>query len=174
MNFAVNREENFRFGYELYKKIKGQNEVVFLCVGSDKYVSDCLAPIVAELLRHSYNIPARVYGGVRYNVNATNLMEVVHYIEAMHENAKLVMIDATLDTNVGEVLIRDKAFAGVGKCLPNRTIGELSILGVVGRRVANFNLNSTRLKLVMQMADFIARGCYMAVRKNLEMCNGAK
>ena len=170
MNFSVSGAENFRFGYELYKKLKGEKEIVFLCVGSDKYVSDCLAPIVAEMLRHHYNIPARVYGGVRYNVNATNLMEVVHYIEAMYENAKIIMIDATLDANVGEVLIQDRAFAGMGKCLPNRPIGSLSILGVVGRRVANFNLNSTRLNLVMQMAEFIARGCYMAVRKNLDEC----
>lgn len=169
-NFATNGEEIFEFGYAIYKKIRGQRQVVFLCVGSDRFVSDSLAPIVAEIMRHTYNIPAIVYGGVGYNVNATNLMEVVHYIESRYEDALLVLIDATLDTNVGEVIIRDSAFAGVGKCLPNRKLGDVAILGVVGRRVADFNLNSTRLKVVLDMAEFIAKGCYMAVRKNLEMC----
>ncbi len=144
---------------------------MLLCVGSDKYVSDSLGPIVAEILRHIYNIPAIVYGGVGYNVNATNLIEVVHYIETMHEEAKIILIDATLDTNVGEILLRDNAFAGAGNCLLNRKLGNVAVLGVVGRRVANFNLNSTRLRTIMQMAEFIAKGCYVAVRKNLELNN---
>ena len=169
MNFKVNRENLFKFGYELLKKIKGRDKVVFLCVGSDKFVSDSLAPIVAEMLKRVYNIPAIVYGGIDYNINATNLMEVVHYIEAMQEDAMIILIDATLDVNVGEVIIRDGAFAGLGKCVPNRKLGDIAILGVVGRRYANFNLNSTRLKVIMQMAEFISKGCYLAVRKNQEI-----
>lgn len=168
MEFGLGREDLLRFGYELLKKIKGSEMVVFLCVGSDKFVSDSLAPIVAEMLKKVYNIPALVYGGVDYNVNATNLMEVVHYIEVVYEDATIILIDATLDANVGQVLLKDGAFAGGGKCIPNRRLGDIAVLGVVGRRVANFNLNSTSLKIVMQMAEFIAKGCYIAVRKSLE------
>ena len=170
MKFSVSGAELFKFGYEIFKKIKGCREVVFLCVGSDRFVSDSLAPIVAEMLRSTYNIPAIVYGGIRYNVNATNLMEVVHYVEVRHEEALVILIDATLDTEVGKVVLTNSAFAGAGNCLPNRKIGDISILGVVGRKVANFNLNSTRLNLVLDMAEFIAKGCYLAVRKNLEFC----
>lgn len=168
MKFSTDREDLLKFGYELFKRLKGKNNIVFLCVGSDKYVSDSLAPIVAEMLKRVYDIPAIVYGGIDYNVNAINLMEVVHYIEVMHDHATVVLIDATLDSCVGQVILRDKAFAGAGKCMPNRKIGDIAILGVVGKRIANFNLNSTRLKLVMQMAEFIAKGCYLAVYKNLE------
>ena len=169
MNFTTKREDLFKFSKAILGKIRGRGKPVFLCVGSDRYVSDCLAPIVAEMLKTTYNIPAIVYGGVDYNVNATNLMEVVHYIETMHEDATIILIDATLDTNIGEIILSDNAFAGAGKCIPNRKLGDIAILGVVGRRVANFNLNSTRLKVVMQMAKFIAMGCYLAVRKNIEL-----
>ena len=165
MEYRVNGQNLLPFGYEIYNKLKGMKEPIFLCVGSDKFVIDCLGPIVAEKLKNQYNIPAIVYGGLGYNVNRTNLMEVVNYISVMHSNSSIVLIDATVDKSVGTVKITGAAFAGLGKCIPNRRIGAVSILAVVERKIANFNLNSTRLKLVVDMAEFIAKGCFLAVNR---------
>lgn len=165
MIFAINRDNLLKFGYELYKKLIDVERPIFLCVGSDKFVSDSLAPIVAEKLKKEYKIPAIVYGGLDYNINATNLVQAVKYIETMYDNPTIVVIDATLDSNVGEVVLTSGVFAGFGKCVPNIKIGNISILGVVGRKVANFDLNSTRLSMIVNMADFIAKGCFLAVNK---------
>ena len=92
-------------------------------------------------------------------------MEAVCYIETIHPSSPIVLIDATLSSNVGAILLKDGCFAGVGKCLPIKKLGNISILGVVGRKVADFNLNSTRLKIVVDMARFIAKGCFLAINK---------
>ena len=73
-----------KFAYSLLNKLRGKEMPVFLCVGSDKFVCDCLAPIVAEMLTKKYNIPAYVYGGLDYNINASNLTQAKNYIETIH------------------------------------------------------------------------------------------
>ena len=165
MEYKIVAENLMLFGYELYTQLKMVKEPIFLCVGSDKFVMDSLAPIVAEKLKNEYNIPAIVYGGLGYNINRTNIQEAVNYISVMHENSSIVLIDATVGSAVGTVSITSGAMVGVGQCIPNRRIGELSILGVVERKIAQFNLNSTRLKLIVDMAEFIARGCFLAVTR---------
>lgn len=165
MRYRACSENLFGFAYSIYKELKGLKKPIFLCVGSDKFVFDSLAPIVAEKLKKEYDIPMLVYGGLSYNINANNLMEAVNYIETMHDGSSIILIDATLDKNVGEIVVTKGAFAGRGRCIPNRKIGDLSILGVVGRKVANFNLNSTSMSLIVSLADFIARGCFLAVNK---------
>lgn len=145
-----------KFAYSLLTKLRGKEMPVFLCVGSDKFVCDCLAPIVAEMLTKKYNIPAYVYGGLDYNINATNLTQAKNYIETMHSKNPIVLIDATLGENVGKVILSSGGYAGMGKILPLKKVGDLSILGVVGKTY-NFDLNSTKLGTILNEAKFIAR-----------------
>lgn len=163
MGYKNDTEELKQFALELYRKIKRNGRPVFLCVGSDKFVLDSLGPIIAEKLKKQYNINAYVYGGLDFNVNANNLMQVVNYIETEHPNSFLILIDATLGDNVGEVELRNGSFAGLGRCLPIKKIGLCSILGVVAKKSHDFNLNSTRLKTVVDLAEFITKGCAMVI-----------
>lgn len=163
METRESREKLKNFAYEILKRIKLYGRPVFLCVGSDKYVCDSLAPIVAEMLKNEFNINAYVYGGLDYNIDGTNLMQAVNYVETQHPNSFLVIIDASLGESPGEVKVTEGAFAGLGRSLPIRKIGTMSILGVVGKKSGNFNLNSTRLKVIMNLAKFISTGCAMAL-----------
>lgn len=153
---TLNDEKNFAIS--LLEKLRGKEMPVFLCVGSDKFVCDSLAPIVAEMLTKKYNIPAYVYGGLDYNINAANLTEAVNYIETMHPRNPLVLIDATLDDNVGRVKLTTGGFAGMGRLIPMKRIGDISILGIVGKKYKEFDLNSTKLGIVMKLAKFISLG----------------
>jgi len=165
MYFEPQKNNLMEFSATLYRYFLNKEKPVFLCVGSDKFVADSLGPIVAEMLKKQYNIDTYVYGGIDYNVNANNLMQVVNYVETIHSQNPIVVIDATLGPNVGQVVINEGVFAGLGKCIPTCKIGQLSILGVVERKVAKFNLNSTRLHTVIKMAEFISLGCYIAFEK---------
>lgn len=151
------------FALEIYNQLTGEDLPVFLCVGSDKVVADSLAPIVAEMLVHKYNVPAYVYGGLEYNINATNLSLVTNYIECTHPRSQIILIDATLSENIGNVIITTGAYAGMGKVLPIRKLGNFSILGVVGKKYKTFQLNTTRLKVVKNLAHFISKGISMAL-----------
>jgi putative sporulation protein YyaC len=167
----IDKQKLFNFSYVVYSKIKALGKPVFLCVGSDKWVCDSFGPIVAEKLKHEYNIDAYVYGGLDYNVNANNLIEVVNYIETVHGDLPIILIDATLGDDVGSVQVKDGVFAGMGKVLPMRKIGALSILGVVGRAGRDFNLNSTRLQVVLELCQFVSLGCFLALSKFQEAKN---
>lgn len=170
MEYSTSIGDLMKFAKALLDRLDIARPPVFLCVGSDKFVCDSVAPIVAEILKKEYDVPAYVYGGLDYNINATNLMEAVNYIETVHPDSHIVLIDATLDENVGKVRLCDGCFAGMGRCLPIKKVGMTSILAVVGRKIANFDLNSVRLKNVINLSRFIAQGCFMAVSK-LQLSN---
>lgn len=155
--FSLDKVGQKKFVLSLFEMLRGKEMPVFLCVGSDKFVSDSLAPIVSELLIKKYNIPAYVYGGLDYNINATNLTQAINYIETMHPRNPIVLIDATLGEHVGKVLLTSGGFCGMGKILPLKKVGDISILGVVGKNHKNFDLNSTRLSLVVSQAKFISQ-----------------
>lgn len=151
------------FALEIYNRLDIDKNPVFLCVGSDKVVADSLAPIVGEILVNKYNIPAFVYGSLDYNINATNLSFVINYIECEHPHSQIVLIDATLSQNVGNVIVTNGSFAGLGKILPIKKLGDFSILGVVGKKEKTFQLSSTRLRLIKDLSCFIAKGIAMAI-----------
>ena len=163
MIYDNNGESLFKFAYDLRERLQGEKTPVFLCVGSDKSVCDSLAPMVAEMLKKEYNIGAYVYGGLKYNINASNLMEAVNYIESVHGDRDIILIDATVGNDVGKIKLTEGSYAGMGKCLPIRKIGILSILGVVARGNADFRLNTVKLGCVVALSRFIAKGCYLAV-----------
>lgn len=156
--FRITKDGQKEFVYSLLEKLRGKEMPIFLCVGSDKFVCDSLAPIVGEMLTKKYNIPAYVYGGLDYNINAHNLVQAVNYIETIHPKNPIFLIDATLDDNIGSIKLTDGGYAGMGRIMPLKKIGNYSILGVVGHRHKEFNLNSTKLSLVMKMAEFISLG----------------
>lgn len=160
--YGLNRDELKKFAYSVFCKLNGKAKPVFLCVGSDKFVCDSLAPIVGEILIKKYNINAYVYGSLDYNINANNLTLAMNYIETQHPGSQIILIDATLGDNVGKVVVSNGSFAGLGKILPIKKIGDFSILGVVGRKSKNFDLNSTRLNLVVSLSKFIAKGIALA------------
>ena len=163
------------FALDILKRLHLGKIPVFLCVGSDKYVCDSLGPIISELLTKKYNIEAYVYGGLDYNINANNLSQAINYVETEHPYSQIVLIDATLGDNVGNVVVTNGSYAGLGKVLPIRKIGNFSVLGVVNKKSKTFDLNSTKLKIVLDEANFIAKGIAMAVgehvkRRDLNNC----
>lgn len=164
MGKYISKLDNIKdLAFEIYTRLNKATVPIFVCIGCDKFVCDSLAPIVAEKLKHEYNISAFVYGGLDYNITASNLMECMNYIEAQHDGAQIITIDATLGENLGEIKLTKSCYPALAKGLPKRKIGDFGILGVVGKSSADFNLNSTRLKVVMNMADDISKAIAMAV-----------
>ena len=141
---------------------------VFMCVGSDKIVMDSLAPVVSELLTKKYNIPAFVYGGLEYNINAKNLLYSKHFIEIMHPDSKIFVIDATIGERgeLGQVkLVLDGVIPAANTLDFPKKIGDYAILGVVGTGGINDKivLGSTKMQDIIDMAEFIAESLAKAI-----------
>lgn len=143
-------------------------DIVIVCIGSDRATGDCLGPLVGDKLS-KLNNPFTVYGTLEHPVHAKNLHETVEQIHKNHINPFIIAIDASLGTSrhVGYVSVINGALKpgiGVNKDLP--LIGDVSITGIVGisGMINQMIIQTTRLNLVMHLADFISRGLYFAKR----------
>lgn len=144
----------------------GSREVVFVCIGTDRATGDCLGPLVGTRLR-SFRSSINVYGTLQEPAHATNMVQVLDKVYSSYQHPLIVAVDACLGSSerVGFINIRKgslKPGTALKKTLPE--IGDFYVSGVVnvGGFLEHMVLQNTRLYLVYQMADTIARGLYMA------------
>lgn len=148
---------------------RDKRDIVFVCIGTDRSTGDSLGPLIGTKLK-KLQIQATVYGTLEQPVHATNLTDYIHLIQSDHKNPFIIAVDACLGqlSNVGFLSVGRgsvKPGAAVKKDLPS--IGDAYITGIVN--VSGFMehlvLQSTRLNLVMKMADTISNAIYFALRK---------
>ncbi|KZE39124.1 sporulation protein [Bhargavaea cecembensis] len=137
-------------------------EVVFLCIGSDRYVGDSLGPLVGSMLEDG-RVPFKVYGTLKDPVHAFNLKGTIKEINRQFTKPVIFSIDASLGTKeeAGSVIFRDgplKPGKGIEKVLPS--VGDYHFAGVVNYidplPTSQF-LNDTRLYTVMTLARAIVK-----------------
>ncbi|HHU71091.1 MAG TPA: spore protease YyaC [Clostridiales bacterium] len=165
---STDRNSAYKLGKTLSELIREQvlanRNIVFLCIGSDRATGDCLGPIIGYKL--SKVAPSKnfyVYGTLEEPVHAKNLKDTIDMIYATHEDAFIIAIDASLgkSNHIGYITLgvgSIKPGAGVNKDLP--PVGDLSITGIVNFSglLDHMLLQTTRLNVVMSMADYICLG----------------
>ena len=153
-------------GRELYYLLeetrKPTQELIFLCIGTDRVTGDALGPLVGHRLRSSSN-NFNIYGTLAHPVHAINLADTMEHIYDLYEDPYIVAIDASLGTkeHIGYVTLKQgplKPGQGIAKNLPE--IGHLSITGIVNLsgHPGSYLLQNTRLYTVMNMVDCITLG----------------
>ncbi len=145
------------------------NEIVVVCIGTDKCIGDCLGPLVGTMLKNK-KFPFHIYGTLKNPIHAINIKERIDYIKKKHPFGFIIAIDACLGekNDVGKIQIRNKPIypgKGVGKKLPS--IGDISIIGIVdiSQGFTGFSLHNVRLSLIMDMAEVIADSLVYAYKK---------
>ncbi|NHN31192.1 spore protease YyaC [Paenibacillus agricola] len=132
------------------------NDVIFVCIGTDRSSGDSLGPLVGTFLRGiGYG---NVVGTLDDPTHAVNLAERVAGLPA---GKTVIAIDACLGQSSSVGLLNAhkgaiKPGAGVGKThLPE--VGDYAISGVVnvGGFMEYFVLQNTRLSVVMKLAKDI-------------------
>ena len=161
-----------RLGYAIGNAIESFNvttdNIVILCIGSDRATGDCLGPLVGDYLKSE--LPGvEVYGTLECPVHALNLESTVETIYERYNQPFIIAVDASLGIpeHIGYATLSSNPLVpgkGVNKKLP--AIGNLSITGIVN--VAGFPnsilLQSTRLHTVMTLANCIGSAicsCYL-------------
>lgn len=147
--------------YERFLQKSDDQDLVILCIGTDRSTGDALGPLVGSRLQTYYLDHISVYGTLESPVHAVNLEDQITMITERHPNALIVAIDACLGQyqHVGCINVADgpvKPGAGVKKELP--AVGHFHITGIVnvGGFMEYFVLQNTRLHVVVSMADIIA------------------
>ncbi|WP_246316560.1 spore protease YyaC [Planococcus glaciei] len=137
-----------------------QREVVFLCIGSDRYIGDSLGPLIGSMLLES-GISHSVYGTLEEPVHAFNLKVALKDIHRQNSNPLVISIDASLGTKeqVGNVLFNEGPLVpgkALEKMLPE--VGDYHFQGIVNYLdpfPSSQFLNDTRLHTVMKLAKLI-------------------
>ena len=157
------------FSRSLAKLLKeydaSDRDVVIVCIGSDRATGDCLGPLVGEKLSRYYK-QYNVFGTLDNPVHARNLNDTIDTIYKTYYNPLIIAIDASLgiSNHVGYVTMGKGGLRpgmGVGKDL--QVIGDIYITGIVGisGMLNQMLLQTTRLSLVMHLADFIYTGIHL-------------
>jgi len=152
---------------------KSYDEIVILCIGTDRATGDALGPLCGHLLSRlaaEQNFGAAIYGTLKNPVHAANLQTSMQKIQKKHPNPMIIAIDACLGKgyHIGSFIIRQTAlYPGVAINNGLEAVGDISIIGIVniagGEALAI--LQSTRLGLVMEMAGVIAKGVFECMAK---------
>ena len=144
-----------------------ERPIVVMCIGTDRSTGDSLGPLVGDMLVKWKMNGIHIFGTLDNPVHARNLKETLENALEIYPGAYLVAIDASLGVidHVGCISVGQgpiKPGAGLKKELP--AVGDMHITGVVntGGFMDFLVLQSTRLSVVMKMADIIARGIHMA------------
>ncbi len=147
-----------------------ERPVVVMCIGTDRSTGDSLGPLVGDMLTKWRMPDVQIYGTLDLPVHAKNLEDITQKIRLSCPNAYILAVDASLGVldHVGCITVGQgsiKPGAGLKKELP--AVGDMHITGVVntGGFMDFLVLQSTRLSVVMRMADVIARGIHMSVNE---------
>ena len=133
---------------------------VIVCVGTDKISGDSLGPMVGSMLRAA-GVPCPVYGVEGATVNGVNLDRYREFLASRYAGVPVIAVDAALGEadEVGQIRYR-KGGVCAGGALGRRTegLGQLAVLGVVGRRGedALSALLEAPLAVVERLAERIA------------------
>lgn len=148
-------------------------ELVFLCIGTDRSTGDALGPLTGHKLHKTlaaYNY-IHLYGTLDDPVHAKNLKDKVDHIYKSLNRPFIIAIDACLGriNRIGYIAINKgplKPGAGVNKNLP--PVGDISITGIVnlGGYMEYLVLQNTRLSLVMKMAETLAQSIKFSIWKH--------
>ena len=157
-----------------YEECYSQNQnIVFLCIGSDRATGDCLGPVTGHLLmKKKKSLP--VFGTLASPVHAQNLGKTIDYIYDTISRPYIIAIDASLGIrqHIGHVTSGSGPLSpgiGVNKKLP--CVGDAFITGIVNASNSNshLTLQTTKLSTVVDLAEFIAHGILKAAEKRTEL-----
>lgn len=169
---ALMKEAQEQFGQAfsemLFDSQRPFQEIIILCVGTDRITGDSLGPLTGYKLlalfeQKKLKYQPVVYGTLEHPVHAVNINSFVDEIYLKYPAPLVVVIDASLGLpqHIGRLTLKYGGVepgAGVGKKMP--AIGDIAITGVVNyyAHMDYSILQNTRLNTVMKMAEVIAHG----------------
>lgn len=142
------------------QKILPHQEIVILCIGSDRSTGDSLGPIIGHQFRNFISSGIYLLGDLNQPVHAANLNYCIKSMQKTFDNPFIIAIDASLgkEDHIGMMTLGSgplKPGLGVKKKLPE--VGDLHITGIVNSShdMESSTLQTTRLSIIFQIADAI-------------------
>ena len=134
-----------------------ENELIFLCIGTDRSTGDSYGPLVGTALKEN-QCPFPVFGTIANPVHALNMEQVLKGIHRRFTQPTIISIDACLGEHhqIGSILLKDgPLIPGYAIHNPLPEVGTYHLKAVVNYLDPHFPasfLNHTRLDTVMNLA----------------------
>ncbi len=139
----------------------GKDQVLLLCIGTDRSTGDSLGPLIGYQLRNRGLKHIRVLGTLNRPVHAMNLEDTLSLVERYYQDHLIIAVDASVGMNdhIGCITLgRGSLKPGLGVSKELRSVGDLFITGIVSGSGSYdpVMLQSIRLSVVMRMAECIS------------------
>ena len=151
------------------QRLRPHERIAVVCLGTDRSTGDALGPLAGTALGKFRSSAFDLYGTIADPVHAMNLDSTLERLRQSTRYPFVIGVDASLGkpASVGSIHLGEGPIhpgAGVNKKLT--PVGDIHLSGVVniGGILDHYVLQSTRLHVVMRMADLIARSLYSAIR----------
>lgn len=145
-------------------------EIVFICIGTDRCTGDAFGPFVGLELKKMKRLwdmeHIHIYGCLHEPVHALNFHDVMTDIHQNFPEALLIAVDSCLCSmnNLETIMIENKPLKPGALNAELPATGDWRILGNVnvGGFMEHMVLSSTRLSLVLRMAEKTAQAISLA------------
>lgn len=156
--------------------VNNKNEIIFLCVGTDKVIGDCIGPIIGTQIENKLkklNISnINVYGTLKNNLNYKNINEVLINISHSYKKPLIIVIDSALSNkeNIGKIFVsNNKTIIGNGLNKNNIVIGDISIKVAITKnyKLPSYNfkaLQNISLNTVMILSNIVSEGIIETIK----------
>lgn len=143
-------------GKALKEVLSIHDKILIVCIGTDKYICDCLGPLVGSLLV-DMNIPLHVFGLLNDPIHSTNFEIITKKICNLYPNHKIIAIDGYLgnEDEIGHIKFKEGSIApGSAISKKHSLIGNYAIEAIIeNKEISNYLLEMPiRLRYIFQIA----------------------
>lgn len=158
---------------KIIKKMKFHRykDIMILCFGTDKNISDSYGPRVgSKLIEENSIFNERVFGIMGETLNATNIHLFINKYKNEIKRSLVISVDAIISLSffyIGSLFTYNEGIkpgAGLGKEFP--LIGDISICGVISNE-HNFIPDHDE-EMIIRMSDITADALSIAVTEIIE------
>lgn len=145
---------------KILKEVLSLNvKVLVICIGTDKYICDCLGPLVGSLLLDA-NIPLDIFGVLDNPIHSTNIEIMIKQISRSFPNYKIISIDGCLgsEEDIGLIKFKEGSITPGAAISKNHSpIGDYAIEAIIEKKeLSNYLLELPfRLRYMYKMALII-------------------
>lgn len=145
---------------KLKEEIECIEDIVFVCIGTNEVLGDCLGPLVGTYLKE--NSDFKVYGDMENNICTS---KDIKRLCRKTKNKKVIAIDSAISdvAKIGEIFVSDRCCrVGRGIGIDKNEIGDITIKVVVAKKEKNNyktiqNLLNVDYKVVNSLAEEIGK-----------------
>ncbi len=155
----------------IFQNKKETNEIIFVCIGTDRVIGDSLGPFIGSLLKSKLG-HYTVIGDLEKNITFENIEEELEILDYKNKENYIIAIDAALsdENNIGNFYI-DKNGISIGKGLNKNKekIGDIGIKVVVGKNYKDNELNfkclqNKKISDIIELANATYKGIELAMK----------